>query len=132
MEHRWSPRKRFNSTSAIVDFPAIGVSSVAIRDIGIGGIFVEMDLLKSPSHALVLVGFSLSRDGCCDDFLLSAMVVRHETDGVALMFLDLEDEAARALHGALFGSSRSREFPTTTSLWVSQSHLNALAIMSLR
>lgn len=132
MEHRLSPRQRFDSTSAIVDFPVIGVGSVVIRDMSIGGVFVETDLLKSPPHALALVGFSLSRDGCRDDFLLSAMLVRRETDGVALMFLDMEDEAARALRRALFGLSRPRDIRPATSLWVSRSHLNALAIASVR
>lgn len=123
MEHRWSQRQQFNSTSAIVDFPMVGVRNVTIRDIGVGGVFVETDFVKSLPHTLVLVGFSLSRDGCRDDFLISAMVMRRESDGVALMFLDMEDEVACALYIALFGSPSPREPQTITPLWVSRPHV---------
>lgn len=128
MEHRWSVRQSFTTTSAMVDCPVVGIGKVSVRNMSLGGAFVETDLLVLPLYAPVFVGFGLCGGERSDDFMVEAMVVRRAADGAALMFLEMEDEVARVLQGALCGSSQPRTIAPESSRSVSQSGLRAVTI----
>jgi hypothetical protein len=87
MEHRWSGRRMCQRT-VIIESPLKGPVSAMTRDIGPDGIFVE--IAGQPLHVNepVCVALNLQDDTYSEDFRLEAMVVRHDRDGVALMFLD--------------------------------------------
>ncbi|HEX9812845.1 MAG TPA: PilZ domain-containing protein [Burkholderiales bacterium] len=100
MEHRWSIRKP-HQCSVIVDCPRIGLAAAQLRDIGIGGMFVETNRVDLPLNAMINVAFALGRDDNREEFCLPAMVVRRTDRGAGLMFLEPERDVLRTLHGAL-------------------------------
>lgn len=96
MEHRWSVRKP-HQCSVIVDCPRIGLAAMQLRDIGIGGMFVETGQVDLRLNATINVAFALDRK----EFCLPAMVVRCTERGAGLMFLESELEVLRTLRSAL-------------------------------
>jgi hypothetical protein len=103
MEHRWSVRKR-HQCRVVVDCPRVGPAVAELRNIGIGGMFVESGKLDLPLNAPVSVAFTLGHDGYREDFRLPAMVVRRMPNGAGIMFLESEVETLRALRRALYES----------------------------
>lgn len=100
MEHRWSVRKP-HQCSVIVDCPRGGLAAAQLRNIGIGGMFVETDKTDLPLNALVTVAFALGHDGSREEFCLPAMVVHRTEDGAGIMFLEPEAETLQTLRRAL-------------------------------
>lgn len=103
MEHRWSIRKP-HQCRVVVDCPRVGPAVAELRNIGIGGMFVESGNLDLPVNTPVSVAFTLGRDGYREDFRLPAMVVRRMPNGAGIMFLESEVETLRALRRALYDS----------------------------
>jgi hypothetical protein len=100
MEHRWNVRKP-HQCSVIVDCPRSGLAAAQLRNIGIGGMFVETDKVDIPINAIVNVAFTLGRDANREEFCLPALVVRRTVDGAGFMFLESELDMLRTLHRAL-------------------------------
>ena len=100
MEHRWSVRKP-HQCSVIVDCPRGGLAATQLRNIGIGGMFVETGKVDLPLNALVSVAFTLSRDDNRDEFCLPALVVHRTDSGAGVMFLESELDMLRTLRRAL-------------------------------
>ena len=96
MEHRWSVRKP-HQCSVVVDCPRIGLAATQLRNIGIGGMFVEIGKVELPLNAMINVAFALDRE----EFCLPAMVVRRTDKGAGLMFLESELDVLRTLRSAL-------------------------------
>lgn len=96
MEHRWSIRKP-HQCSVIVDCPRIGLAATQLRDIGIGGMFVETGKVDLPLNATINVAFALDQE----EFCLPAMVVHRTQNGAGLMFLESELDVLRTLRDAL-------------------------------
>jgi hypothetical protein len=71
-----------------------------MRDVSLGGTFVETGTFVLPFSSRVVVSFrppGVKRGG----FRLDAMVVRRVSTGMGLMFLQMETEVIRALSAAL-------------------------------
>lgn len=97
MEHRLSAR--FPATGrAIVDGAPIGIVVATVRDVSVGGMFVECGSDVFPVDSLVALSFSLSSDDQVQGFLIPAMVVYAKEQGMGLMFVDDESERLAALH----------------------------------
>jgi len=100
MEHRWSVREP-HQCSVIVDCPRSGLAAAQLRNIGIGGMFVETDQVDLPLNALISVAFTLGRDDNRAEFCLPALVVRRTNSGAGIMFLEPELDMLQTLHRAL-------------------------------
>ena len=118
MEHRWSVRKP-HRCRIVVDTPRHGRIPATLRDVGIGGMFIATDGVKLPLNTPLQVAFSLLRDTDRNDFRLPAMVVRQESTGAGIMFLDIDVETLRALRRTLYefnkpGITRDPSAPLTS------------------
>src|SRR5207247_10487748 len=81
MKHRWSTRKSV-AGSVILECPRNRLVRAAMRDVSLGGMFVEMSSVVLPLNAPVSVVFDLSTGDRRGSFCLEAMIVRHTGDGV--------------------------------------------------
>ncbi len=107
MEHRWSTRKPVVG-NAVVECPRVGRVPVVIRDVSLGGMWVETAGTVLPVNTPVMVGFSLpvhEREG---GYHLHAMIVRHAPGGAGLMFLDLGTGTVRSLCDVLYGTATAQ------------------------
>jgi hypothetical protein len=101
MEHRWSFRKAMTG-SVIVECPRLGMVRASLRDMSLGGMFVETGSTNLPMNAPVAVSISpLVPNGQNAGTSLQAMVVRHTTEGAGLMFLDPKVDTLRVLREVL-------------------------------
>lgn len=100
MEHRWNVRKPHQS-SVIVDCPRSGLAATRLRNIGIGGMFVETGKADLPLNAVVSVAFTLGHDDNREEFCLPALVVRRTVNGAGIMFLESDLDMLQALRSAL-------------------------------
>jgi PilZ domain len=114
MEHRWSVRKP-HRCRVVVESPRTGPVGANLCNIGIGGMFVEIDGVDLPLNAPVSVAFTLGRENYREDFRLPAMVVRRMPDGAGIMFLESDVDRLRALRGALYGIHSPLAAPTGSS-----------------
>lgn len=105
MEHRWSTRKPCPCT-VVIDSPYVGTVAATARNIGLGGMFVEVGGLALPLNTPVRVGFSLDHHEYGERFRLPAMVVRRAPEGLAIMFLDTTPALVGSLRRALEETGR--------------------------
>jgi hypothetical protein len=90
MEHRWGNRMELHAP-ALVQTPTGSIAHGSVRNASISGAFVET-LLQLPLLSRVLL-----RPDCDAGEWLEACVVRVETDGAALEWLDPPLQAVSAL-----------------------------------
>ena len=112
MEHRWSTRKTIKG-GVTIDCPQLGVVAGSLRDVSLGGVFIETDSVNLPIHAPVVITLTtqlLGADLCQRP--LQAMVVRVTPHGAGLMFLEPDMEVIRTLRDYLYG--RPSEFRQTS------------------
>lgn len=102
MEHRWSGR-RFLGGEVNMNHPRYGVIRAMLRDISLGGMFVEVGRMELPVNTPVVVSFVLRNGGYSSHHRLHAMVVRTAKDGAALMYLDSSADTIRPLRQMLYG-----------------------------
>lgn len=108
MEHRWSARKPITG-NVIVECPRVGLVRAVMRDVGLGGMFVENSTVNLPLNAPVSVIFDLPESGRGDGYCLQAMIVRRNANGAGIMFLDPEPDVLRSMRTALFGKAATSE-----------------------
>ena len=104
MEHRCSSRRPI-AVDVVVECPRIGLVRAAMRDISLGGLFIETETVILPLDAPVSVVFDLpggERDG---GYCLRAMIVRHAPAGAGLMFLEPDADAVRSMRDTLYGQT---------------------------
>lgn len=103
MEHRWSVRKPYECCVAI-SAVQIGSGIGVMRNIGLGGTFVETGGLLLPVNAPVHLGFVLvdDDDALENPFRLHGMVVRRADTGVGIMFLETAPDVLQSLRRALY------------------------------
>jgi len=106
MEHRWSVRQP-QQCPVVVDTVRAGTVAAKLRDIGIGGMFVETNDDGLVLNTTVNVAFSLGGENERENFRLPAIVVRHMSHGAGIMFLDIEIETLRLLRRALYTATTS-------------------------
>jgi hypothetical protein len=108
MEHRWSARKP-HECSVAIDSPFRTQAIGWMRNIGLGGMFVETGALVLPTNAPVLVGFTfVMKDEYEEPFRLPGLVVRRTPAGVGIMFLETAADKLGALRRALYAEPRTR------------------------
>lgn len=111
MEHRWSLRKTLQRP-VLLSSPQHGTLSARMRDIGLGGMYVETDGPIPPLNALVSVSFGLGE--WPHEFCLRGLVVRRTASGAGIMFIETAPEVSAALRRALYqhqGERRPVEAP---------------------
>lgn len=101
MEHRWTTRKQ-HECRVFVECHYGGSFLARVRDVGLGGMFIETTAARLPLHAPVEVAFKLGDDKYRDEFRLEAMVIRHSDGGVALAFLETATDILGALRGRYY------------------------------
>lgn len=97
MEYRRSVRRRLVQAVTLAS-PRVGAVSANMRDVSLGGMFVETNPIDLPHNAPITVSFRLPRG---EHFHINAMVVRRAPTGAGLMFLRMETGVIRSLSDAL-------------------------------
>jgi hypothetical protein len=87
MEHRWSTRFPARG-NVIVDGPLHGSLTAGVRDISLGGMFIECPSDSFPTNSLLNLSFSVDRGSDSRQFSTEAAVVHVGPNGMGLMFLD--------------------------------------------
>lgn len=100
MEHRWSPR-RYLEGEVIMYYSPLGSFRAVLRDISLGGMFIETGETALPVNAPVIVSLVLRNRGELSPHRLHAMVVRATDAGSALMYVDSSEEILRPLRRCL-------------------------------
>ncbi len=106
MEHRWSARKQVPG-SVVVECPRVGLVRAVLRDVSLGGMFIETNSAVLPLNAPVSVVFDLTAKNHRGGYCLQGMVVRHKSNGAGIMFLDPEAEALRSMRESLYGQTQA-------------------------
>lgn len=106
MEHRWTTRKQ-HECRVFVECHYGGSFLARVRDVGLGGMFIETTAARPPLLTPVEVTFEVGSDKYREEFHFQAMVIRHSDGGVALAFL----ETATDILGALRGRYYEAEIP---------------------
>lgn len=108
MEHRWSNRRPLDGEVAL-SHPRYGFVRGTVRDISIGGMFVETGRIGLPVNTPVVVSFRLQSGSQSDHYRLHAMVVRTAERGAGLMYLDSSADTIRPLREMLYGPPAAAE-----------------------
>ena len=101
MEHRCSVRKSL-ILEVVLNCRSLGLVRGRTRDIGMGGMFVDIGRIQLPMNALVESCILLETDGQTKPFRTEAMVVHTGRSGVGLMFSDLSPAFHRRLRELIF------------------------------
>ena len=91
MEHRCNVRRPV-SLDAVIETRALGRISCRVRNIGLGGVFVETARLRPALNSIVELSFVVPLDGASQCCRVLAIVVQHTERGVGLMFEELSPE----------------------------------------
>ncbi len=96
MEHRWSPRRCLEG-EVTMHYAPVGSFPAVLRDISLGGMFIETGDTALPVNAPVIVSLVLRSQGELSPHRLHAMVVRATDEGSGLMYVDSSEEILRPL-----------------------------------
>lgn len=100
MEQRWSPRTRAN-LDVDLSFRGEIISECKVRDIGMGGLFVEIDK-EFPRDTVVELKFKIKTEGQnITKHRLRATVARVCDSGLGMMFCDFDAGTFRSLQEVL-------------------------------
>lgn len=100
MEHRWSERKQL-PVKVTVHSRLYQSFSAALRDLSLGGAFIETPGHCLPVNEPLVLSFALGEDGARSYHRLHAMVVRAARDGAGLMYLDSDAATLGELRAVL-------------------------------
>lgn len=101
MEQRWSQRRKVTLDVDVLQVDGQRVASTRTRDVGLGGVFIEMADGRPAEHMELDLVFVLDRQGHATKHRLKARVVRTTADGVGLMFREFDTASFRALQEIL-------------------------------
>ncbi|HED40016.1 MAG TPA: PilZ domain-containing protein [Chromatiales bacterium] len=99
MEQRWSPRTRAD-LDVDLSFRGEIVSECKVRDIGMGGLFVEVEKAY-PRDTVVELKFKIQSDGQETRHRIRATVARTCEQGLGMMFCDFDAGTFRSLQEVL-------------------------------
>jgi len=99
MEHRWSPRTRAD-LDVDLSFRGEIISRCKVRDIGMGGLFVEVDR-EFPRDTVVELKFKVVTDDQETKHRIRATVARSCESGLGMMFCDFDAGTFRSLQEVL-------------------------------
>jgi len=108
VEHRNSPRRPV-TLYTMLNYPSLGLVRGCIRDIGMGGMFVDIGRIQLPVNATLEASLMLGASGLKCHMQVEAIVVRCAERGVGLMFDELDNEIRQALNHLIFSSSNTRD-----------------------
>lgn len=109
MEHRCSIRRSL-SLDVVLNCRSLGLVGGRTRDIGMGGMFVDIGRIQLPMNALIESCILLETAGQTQPFRTEAMVVHSGRSGVGLMFSDLPPAFHQRLHELIFaGGTLARQ-----------------------
>ncbi|WP_428605760.1 PilZ domain-containing protein [Sedimenticola sp.] len=104
MEHRNSPRRPV-MLYTMLNYPSLGWVRGCIRDIGMGGMFVDIGRIQLPVNATLQASLMLGASDLKCHMQVEAIVVRCAEQGVGLMFDELDSDIRHALNRLIFGPS---------------------------
>jgi len=104
VEHRNSPRRPV-TLYTMLNYPSLGLVRGCIRDIGMGGMFVDIGRIQLPVNATLEASLMLGASGLKCHMQVEAIVVRCAEQGVGLMFDELDSEIRNALNHLIFSAS---------------------------
>ncbi len=96
MEQRWSTRSRIALDVDLI-FEGTERKGCRTRDIGLGGVFLEINKEAPSKDSMVELTFRLGKGAESAEHKIMAKVVRVSHDGVGLMFRDFDARAFRSL-----------------------------------
>jgi len=99
MEQRWSPRTRAN-LDIDLSFHGEIVTGCKVRDIGMGGLFLEIKK-AFPRDTVVELKFKVSASGLDTKHRIRATVARASDSGLGMMFCDFDAGTFRSLQEVL-------------------------------
>lgn len=101
MEQRWSPRTRVD-LDVDLSYGSEELMGCKTRDIGMGGVFIELADDKKPSEETVVdVVFKIAEGQELTQHRIKATVVRNNEHGIGLMFRDFDANTFRSLQEVL-------------------------------
>ncbi|WP_199930424.1 PilZ domain-containing protein [Sedimenticola thiotaurini] len=96
MDNRNSPRLPVNLYT-MLNYPSLGLIRGCIRNIGMGGMFVDIGRIQLPVNATLEASLLLGGDGLDCHMQVEAIVVRCAEQGVGLMFDELDEGCRNTL-----------------------------------
>jgi hypothetical protein len=96
MEHRYTERKPMN-LSVVVACPRVGLFRGTIRNLSLGGMYVESGCVVMPLHAPVVVSFQADPDKPVQAIEAQGMVVHQRGNAFGLMFDELDPGISQSL-----------------------------------
>ncbi len=106
MEHRWNTRTPLELNVA-VQYEKLGLITGRLRDLSLGGAFIEINAVELARHTPVDVLLP-APDGGDDYVSVPATVVRTEADGLAVQFTDFAPESIATLTSLMSEAGASR------------------------
>jgi hypothetical protein len=100
MDRRSYERRRLHE-AATLQSPRSGSLVATMRDLSLGGMYVETGPAGLSQNSTVRVSFNLPEAQGHEPLTLDAVVVRRGRDGSGLMFVRMDQDAIRALSDAL-------------------------------
>jgi len=101
IDNRWSPRQQVTldiTLHASGQFPFSGV----VRNVSLGGLFVEADTTRLPGDAEVYVAFALRTNTGTQYHRMPARNIRQNGNGAALLFTALDTRVIHDLRRLLY------------------------------
>ncbi len=93
----------------MLNYPSLGLVRGCIRDVGMGGMFVDIGRIQLPVNATLEVSLMFGPSTLKTPMLIEAIVVRCAEKGVGLMFDELDSEIRYALSHLVFGAAGINE-----------------------
>jgi hypothetical protein len=100
MEHRWSPR-RYLEGEVTMHYSPVGTFPAVLRDIGVGGMFIETDGMALPVNAAVVVSLVLRDQGEISPTGGTPGWCAPRDEGCGLMYVDTSEEILQPLRRRL-------------------------------
>jgi len=102
LELRSSPRRAV-TLYTMLDYHSLGLVRGCIRDIGLGGMFVDIGRIQLPVNATLRASLMIGPSDLRQPVHVDAVVVRCAEQGVGLMFDELNSEMRHTLDRLIRG-----------------------------
>ncbi|MCW8905809.1 MAG: PilZ domain-containing protein [Sedimenticola sp.] len=102
MELRSSPRRAV-TLYTMLDYHSLGLVRGCVRDIGLGGMFVDIGRIQLPVNATLRASLMIGPSDLRQPVHVDAVVVRCAEHGVGLMFDELDSEFRYTLNRLIRG-----------------------------
>ncbi|USF86346.1 PilZ domain-containing protein [Candidatus Endoriftia persephone] len=102
MEHRCNQRKPM-SINVVLNYRNLGLVTGRTRNLSLGGMFIDIGVIKLSRNAVVELSFPVACGSGTQQCKAKALVVHHGSDGVGLMFCEMDSKVRQMLRMVLFG-----------------------------